>query len=112
MRKYATIRGKMTEVKAERARSPSRKAVGLILEPQIYPLLFEFSKEKRWSFHTFLMLKPIDFVFIDADKQVVEVQYRVKPFKFQIKPRLPVKYALELPEGTGSLFKIGEKLDF
>ena len=112
MRKYITVRGKMTRVKAERAQNLSRKALGLILEPKIYPLLFEFDKERRWSFHTFLVLKPIDFVFIDGNKKVVEVQYRVKPFKLSIKPSAPVKYVLELPEGAGSLFKIGEKLKF
>lgn len=112
MRKYITVKGRMTKVKAERAQDLSRKALGLILEPEIYPLLFEFNKSRRWSFHTFLVLKPIDFVFIGENKKVVEVQYRVKPFKLSIKPAVPVKYVLELPEGAGSLFKIGEQLKF
>lgn len=112
MRKYATVKGRMAEVRAERAKTLVRKALGLILESKLYPLLFEFEKEKQWSFHTFLVLKPVDFIFIDREKRVVEVQYGVRPFQISIKPKIPVKYVLELPEGTGSLFRIGEKLEF
>jgi len=49
---------------------------------------------------------------IDKSKKVVEVKYRVKPFVLTVKPSVPVKYVLELPEGTGSLFKLGETLKF
>ena len=106
------VKGRMHSVKAERAQTISRKMLGLILEPRVYPLLFEFKKSRRWSFHTFLVLKPIDFIFIDKSKKVVEVKYRVKPFVLTVKPSVPVKYVLELPEGTGSLFKLGETLKF
>ncbi len=102
----------MCNIEAERAKRLSRKITGLILETKIYPLLFEFSQERRWGFHTFLVLRPIDFVFIDKNKRVVEIMCRVMPFNFSIKPKKPVRYALELPEGTGHLFRIGEKLKF
>ncbi len=112
MRKYSIVKSKMAKVRAERANTLSRRAAGLILEPKTYPLLFEFPKERRWSFHTFLVLKPIDFIFMNSEKKIVEVQYRIKPFNFSVKPSVPVKYVLELPEGMGSLFKLGEKLKF
>lgn len=111
-RKIAKIKGKMCRVDAEIAKTLSRKLFGLILETHTYPLLFHFDYESKWGFHTFLVLKPIDFVFIDKDKKVVEVKTRVKPFRIGIRPQKPVKYVLELPEGMGSLFHIGEKLDF
>ena len=112
MGKKAKIKGKMCEVEAERAKSLSRKVLGLILERKIYPLLFEFTHERRWSFHTFLVIKPIDFLFIDKNKRVVEIKCRPRPFNFSIKPQKPVKYVLELPEGMGHLFRVGEKLKF
>lgn len=112
MKKYIKIKGRLAEVKAEHAKSLSRKLMGHILEPKIRPLLFEFSKERRWSFHTFFVISPIDFVFIDSEKRVVDVKYRAKPFTFCIRPKKEIKYALELPDGMGSLFKINEKLKF
>ena len=112
MKTRLKIKGRLCNIDAERAKTLSRKLVGLILEPVIYPLLFEFEKENRWSFHTFLVLKPIDFVFIDKNKKVVEIKGRVKPFTLVIKPKKPVKYVLELPDGMGSLISIGEKLKF
>ncbi len=112
MRKYLKVRSRLTELKAEHAKSLSRKALGLMLETKTYPLLFEFDYERKWSFHTFFVLRPIDFVFIGKDKKVVDIQAGVKPFTFCIKPRNEVKYALELPDGMGSLFRIGEKIDF
>ena len=110
--KKVRIRGKFCNIEAEHAKSLSRKLVGLILESRIYPILFEFENERRWSFHTFLVLKPIDFVFIDKNKRVAEVKNSVRPFRFVIKPLKPVKYVLELPQGMGSLFLIREKLKF
>ncbi len=111
-RKIAKIKGKMCRVDAEVAKTIGRKIVGLILESHVYPILFVFDNERRWGFHTVLVLKPIDFVFIDRNKKVSEVRTRVRPFSLNIRPRKPVKYVLELPEGMGSLFSIGEKLKF
>src|SRR3989338_6910551 len=109
MRKFVNIKGRLAKVKAEHAKTFGRKLVGLILEEKIYPLLFEFHEERKWGFHTFLVLKPIDFVFIDKSKKVTEVKTRVRPFSISIRPQKEVKYVLELPEGMGNLFSIGEK---
>lgn len=109
--KKIKIKGKLIEVKADHAKDLVKKIFGLILEQKIYPLLFEFSYERTWNFHTFLVLKPIDFVFINKKKKIVDIKLHVKPFRIGIKPKIPVKYVLELPDGMGNLFKIGETLE-
>ena len=63
------------------------------------PMLFVFDEPKRQSFHTWFMRFPIDFVFMDENKKVIEVRENVRPWRF-VKPCTPAKYVLELPSGT------------
>jgi len=72
---------------------------GLMFKSKPEPMLFVFDEPKKHSFHTFFMRFPIDFVFMDEQKRVVEIHENVKPWRF-VKSSAPARYVLELPAGT------------
>jgi len=72
-------------------------------------LLFVFDKEKRISLHNFFVFFPIDLVFLDKNRRIIEIKHNFKPFTFY-KSKNNVKYVLELTEKNN--YKIGEKIIF
>jgi uncharacterized protein len=77
------------------------------------PLLFCFSKEKKQNFHMFFVFYPIDLIFIDKNKKVVEIKENFKPFAV-FKSNNNAQYVLEL-ENKGiynSKTKVGDQLEF
>ena len=76
-----------------------KKFRGLMFASRPKPMLFVFDRSSRYSFHTWFMRFPIDFVFIDENKKVIEICENVKPWRF-VKPSTPARYVLELPAGT------------
>jgi len=89
----------MTEMKTEVADTTWKKFKGLMLKSKPKPMLFVFKRSSRHSFHTCFMRFPIDFVFMDENKKVVEIHENVKPWRF-VRPQTPAMYVLELPAGT------------
>lgn len=63
------------------------------------PLLFTFKKEKIIALHMFFVKFPIDVIFIDTDKKIVEIKENFKPWSYY-KPKNKAMYVLELPQGT------------
>ncbi|MFO7872658.1 MAG: DUF192 domain-containing protein [Candidatus Undinarchaeales archaeon] len=100
----AVIKSGNRKIKCRVAETEWQKFKGLMLKKKIKPIMFVFNIEKRYPFHTFFMLKPIDLIFINANKQIVEKR-TVKPWRPLIVPKKPIKYALELPEGEGKKLK-------
>jgi uncharacterized protein len=72
-------------------------------------LIFDFGKEINLSLHMWFVFFPIDVLFLDANKKIVEVKEGLKPFCFYF-PSAKFRYCVELP------FKVkckkGEKLRF
>lgn len=61
-------------------------------------LIFEFSSEVKRDLHMFFVFYPIDVMFLDSSKRVVELKCGFRPFTLY-SPRRPAKYIVELPEG-------------
>ena len=76
-------------------------------------LIFIFNKEKIISLHMFFVFYPIDVLFLNKKKQVVEIKENFKPFRIMI-PKKPAKYIIELPNNTikKSKTKLGDTLSF
>lgn len=89
------------------------KASGLMfkLSPKI--LVFEFDKEKINSLHMFFVFFPIDVLFLDKNKKVVEVKKNFMPFHIYT-PKKKSMYVIELPLFTLDHTKTqaGDILDF
>ncbi len=83
---------------AEIADNLWKKAVGLMFRKKIKkPLVLVATRESRAlaAVHTFFMHFPIDLIFLDSEKKVVDMKRNVKPWKFNLVPEKPAKYVIE-----------------
>ncbi len=90
------------------------KFIGLMFSiEQDKPLIFKFKKEKNILLHMFFVFYPIDVLFLDKDKIVVDKKENFKPFTFY-KSRKKSIYAIELKNGVikRTKTKIGDKIEF
>jgi hypothetical protein len=71
-------------------------------------LVFVFNDEKRRSLHMFFVFFPIDVLFLDKNKRIVEIKRDFKPFTFYY-PKEKSKYIVELAERKK--YKKGEKFN-
>ncbi|HTX61770.1 MAG TPA: DUF192 domain-containing protein [Methanobacterium sp.] len=62
--------------------------------------------------HMFFMRIPLDVMFLDDEKKVVDLVH-LKPWQVY-NPKKPARFVIELPEGTlsSSNTEIGDELDF
>ena len=76
-------------------------------------LIFKFNKEKIISLHMFFVFYPIDVLFLDKNKIVVEIKENFMPFTFYT-PVRKAKYIIEIPNKTIKKTKtrIGDKISF
>ena len=63
------------------------------------PLIFIFEKEKIIPLHMLFVFYPIDALFLDKNKIVVEIKEKFMPFTLY-NPKKKSKYILELPKNT------------
>ena len=61
----------------------------------------------------FFVFYPIDVLFLDKNKKVVEVKENFRPFEFYT-PKNKAKYVIELEKNTikSSKTKVGNKINF
>jgi len=89
------------------------KARGLMFSKKPKTLIFVFNKEKIISLHMFFVFYPIDVLFLNKNKKVVQLKENFKPFRIII-PTKPAKYIIELPNNTikKTNTKLGDILSF
>ena len=64
------------------------------------------------SIHMLFVFYPINVLFLDSDKKVVDMKKRLKPFTFY-SPKQKSKYIIELPVETDvSFIKINDVVSF
>ncbi len=78
-------------------RSFLSKFLGLMFSKQRI-LVFEFSKERYRSLHTLFVFFPIDVLFLDENKRIIEIKKNLKPFSFYTSKN-KAKYVIEIPTG-------------
>jgi len=89
------------------------KAVGLMFRRKIMDeaYLFTFPRAQRVSLHMLFVLFPIDVLFLDDEKRVVEIKENFRPFTFYF-PKRKAKYVIELPAGRAEGTKVGDRIEF
>ena len=77
------------------------KAKGLMFSKKLIDTgyIFIFSKPRRIDLHMFFVFYPIDILFLDESKKVIEIKENLKPFTFYISKN-KAKYVVELPQET------------
>lgn len=75
--------------------------------------VFSFEKSTIALMDMFFVFYPIDVVFLDNNKKVIEVKAKFLPFAFY-KSKVKANYIIELECGAIKKFgiEIGDKLDF
>ena len=80
-------------------KSPISKAIGLMFSMNPKNLAFIFKKEKIVPLHMFFVIFPIDVLFVDKNKKVVDMKENFRPFTLYT-PKAKSKYVIELPKDT------------
>jgi len=94
------IRANGEQIIANVAKGLWSQIKGLMFERKKKNMLFVFPYKNRWSFWMFGVAYPLQIIFMDENKRVLEVQYAQKmawhPRTWKIyKPKEPCKYVLE-----------------
>lgn len=105
-------RNTVLATEAEVADTFLRRFQGLMGVPEL-PLGRALHIEPCTSIHTFFMRIPIDAVFLDASRQVVDVCPAMAPWRMS-RVYFGARSVLELPAGTAaaSLTQPGDRLEF
>ncbi|MBI5393431.1 DUF192 domain-containing protein [Candidatus Woesearchaeota archaeon] len=91
-------------------RSYLSKASGLMFSKR-KNLVFVFDNEVKEPLHMFFVFYPIDALFLDKDKKIVEIKRNFKPFRFY-SPKNKAQYIIELAKDYQSKFTVGDQLEF
>ncbi|MBU4501036.1 MAG: DUF192 domain-containing protein [Nanoarchaeota archaeon] len=60
----------------------------------------------------FFVFFPIDVLWLNKEKEVIDIKRNVKPFMPIVIPRRPAKYVVELKKGVTNNIQLGDKLRF
>ncbi len=101
------------KISMEVCKSFISKAIGLMFALKPRNLLFVFDSEEIHSLHMLFVFFPIDVVFLDKNKKVVEINESFKPFTFY-RPRKKAMYILEMAKGSVRRYrvKVGTRMNF
>ncbi len=93
-------------------RSALSKARGLMFSKK-KDLIFEFRKPSFVPLHMFFVFFPIDVLFLDDDKHIIELKKNFRPFGYY-RPKKLARYVIELPlpRSDDIGFDIGDHLVF
>ncbi|MFH0826328.1 MAG: DUF192 domain-containing protein [Candidatus Omnitrophota bacterium] len=80
-------------------------------------MLFEFEEEKVHAFWMKNMRFPLDIIWADADKRIVDIHENVPPCEAacpNIVPKAPARFVLEVPSGfvEKNKIQVGDSLEF
>ena len=104
---------------AEIADTPEKQATGLMFRTQIkddYAMLFVFAEEETRSFWMKNTLIPLDIIYLNDARQIVDMHCSVPPCRSDPCPSytsaLPARFVVELRSGTAKKLKleIGDKI--
>ncbi|MAG21831.1 MAG: hypothetical protein CL943_00805 [Candidatus Diapherotrites archaeon] len=91
------------------------KLKGLMFENQQqfdYALVFPLPRESiaMATIHMLFVFFPIDVVYLDKNKKVVDIVQNLQPFTPSCSPKKPSKFFIELPVGKSKGISIGDEL--
>jgi len=90
-----------------------KQVMGLMFRKSLNcALVFDMGRLTYDGIHMLFVRFPIDVVFLDGNKKVVDFKAQVRPWVGTAFPRARFRYAIELPAGAVGKFSIktGERL--
>lgn len=114
MRILNKTKNKMLVRESKLCKSLLSKIIGLMFSKKIEDLglIFVCGKEQKISLHMFFVFYPIDVLFLDKNRKVIDMKRNFRPFSFY-SSRKYSKYVLELPNNTidSSKTELGDIID-
>jgi len=94
-----------------------QKMKGLMFEDPSrfdYALVFKLPRESiaNSTIHMLFVFFPIDVVYLNKGKKVVDIVKNLPPFSLGYVPKKPSKFFVELPVGKSKGIAIGDVLDW
>jgi hypothetical protein len=92
--------GTLVAAQVELADHLLKQMVGLMFRrgiPESYAMVFDLYLEQRISIHMLFVPFPIDIVFLDRDRRIVDARQGLRPWIGLAFSRRPARYAIELP---------------
>ncbi|MCX6804390.1 MAG: DUF192 domain-containing protein [Candidatus Diapherotrites archaeon] len=110
------VNGKEVMRKVKFASNTWERTKGLMFENENkfnYALVFDFPFESqlRTSLHMLFVFFPIDVLFLNKNKVVVDIA-TLEPFSLNYTPKKPAKYVIEMPKGKAIRVKLGQKAEW
>jgi len=87
----------------------------MFAEKPDYALVFELESEGvlNASIHMLFVFYPIDAVYLNKEKKVVDIKKDFKPFSLNYTPKTPSKYFIEFLAGTvGNKIELNDELEW
>lgn len=81
-------------------------------EKQALVLVAENESIRETMIDMLFVFFPIDVLWLNKNKRVVDIRRNVKPFTFLIVPKRPAKYVIELKAGMTNNINLGDSLKF
>lgn len=106
--------GKVIAASSRLADSALSRTLGLMFsKPQQAALVLKFPEDERISLHMAFVFYPIDVIFVNSRKEIVDVKEDFRPFETYTSKR-KAEYAIELPAGTVKQTKTkeGHRIEF
>ena len=106
--------GKVIALSSRLADSALERSLGLMFsKPQQAALILKFQEESKISLHMAFVFYPIDVIFANSRKEIVDIKEDFRPFYTYVSKR-KAKYAIEVPAGTvrQTRTKVGHKIEF
>ena len=79
-----------------------------------YGLIFCLPSESiaNATIHMLFVFFPIEVVYLDKNKKVVDIAKNIPPFSLGYSPKKPSKFFIELPAGKSKGIKLGDELQW
>ena len=103
-----------TPLKFKHCKTPLTQGLGFMFQknPGAMALVFHFPLECRPLFHMFFVFFKIDMIWLDKNKNVVDIKKNIKPFTPFIFSTKKAKFIIEIPSSQNAEIKIGENFNF
>jgi uncharacterized membrane protein (UPF0127 family) len=88
--------------KIEYANTTLKLLIGLMFKwdvPQDYAIVYDMKYDQPVFVHTLFCYHCLDAMFLDRDKNVIQIMRCIKPWSFRIEPSKPARYFVETLAG-------------
>jgi len=108
--------GTIIATSVELANTFVKQTIGLMFRksiPEHYAMIFDMRREQYIGIHMLFVRFPIDLVYLDTDRQVIDIKH-LKCWTGIAFPSRPARYAIEMHAGTAerSGLQIGDVLNW